>query len=208
VALNQKKKAFADAKRAGKSNRDAAIAAGLSEKTAAQAGSRLAKDPDVIAYLARVSGSTPGNANGEQPDAEAGKQKRLNVVKGGKSKGEPDEEAPRAPTPEERAAMWAALGVERVTQPDPGKADAPVEPGDPAAVGPNMMLLLQNIALGYVEATTEQIKAATAVLPYMYAKRGETGKKDEAKENAKKAASKFGRAPPGPRLAASGGKPA
>ncbi|MCG9046600.1 terminase small subunit [Laribacter hongkongensis] len=51
MALTGKKKAFADAVLAGKSNKDAAVAAGYSEKTASAAGSRLVKDSDVKAYL-------------------------------------------------------------------------------------------------------------------------------------------------------------
>lgn len=52
MALTGKKRLFADAVIAGKSNRDAAIAAGYSPKTASSAGSRLVKDPEVVAYLA------------------------------------------------------------------------------------------------------------------------------------------------------------
>lgn len=52
MALTGKKRLFADAVIAGKSNRDAAIAAGYSPKTASAAGSRLVKDPEVMAYLA------------------------------------------------------------------------------------------------------------------------------------------------------------
>lgn len=53
MALTDKKRRFAEALKSGASNRDAAIAAGYSEKTAAQAGSRLAKDPDVLAHIGR-----------------------------------------------------------------------------------------------------------------------------------------------------------
>lgn len=52
MALTGKKRAFADALKAGKSNKEAAISAGYSVKTAAQAGSRMAKDRDVVAFLA------------------------------------------------------------------------------------------------------------------------------------------------------------
>lgn len=52
MALTGKKRLFADAVIAGKSNRDAAIAAGYSPKTASAAGSRLVKDLEVVAYLA------------------------------------------------------------------------------------------------------------------------------------------------------------
>lgn len=62
MALTDKKRRFADALQSGTSKRDAAIAAGYSEKTASQAGSKLAKDPDVIAAIARktrVKNATP-----------------------------------------------------------------------------------------------------------------------------------------------------
>ena len=51
MALTGKKRAFADAVLAGFSNKEAAIRAGFSEKTASAAGSRTVKDPDVKAYL-------------------------------------------------------------------------------------------------------------------------------------------------------------
>ncbi|ELA8890679.1 terminase small subunit [Acinetobacter baumannii] len=59
MALTEKKKAFALAKRNGKDNKEAAILAGCPEKTASAAGARLAKDPDVIAYLERLEKATP-----------------------------------------------------------------------------------------------------------------------------------------------------
>ncbi|HHP7981858.1 TPA: terminase small subunit [Acinetobacter baumannii] len=59
MALTEKKKAFALAKRNGKDNKEAAILAGCPEKTASAAGARLAKDPDVIAYLERLENATP-----------------------------------------------------------------------------------------------------------------------------------------------------
>ncbi|WP_296261637.1 MULTISPECIES: terminase small subunit [unclassified Pseudomonas] len=52
MALTPKKQAFVSAKRAGASNKDAAIAAGYAASSAAQAGARLAKDKFVIAALA------------------------------------------------------------------------------------------------------------------------------------------------------------
>lgn len=54
MALTVKKKAFAQAKRDGATNKEAAIFAGCSRETASQAGSRMAKDPDVIAYLEQL----------------------------------------------------------------------------------------------------------------------------------------------------------
>ena len=59
MALTGKKRAFADAVLAGFSNKEAAIRAGFSEKTASAAGSRIVKDPDVKAYLDQRRQLTP-----------------------------------------------------------------------------------------------------------------------------------------------------
>ena len=61
MALTSKKRAFIVAVREGASNKDAAIAAGCSEKTASAAGSRLAKDPDVIRELHKLNALFPVN---------------------------------------------------------------------------------------------------------------------------------------------------
>lgn len=55
MALTAKKKAFAQAKHDGGNNKEAAIFAGYSPETASQAGSRMAKDADVISYLERLN---------------------------------------------------------------------------------------------------------------------------------------------------------
>jgi len=59
MALTGKKRAFADAVLAGFSNKEAAIRAGFSEKTASAAGSRNVKDQDVKAYLDQRRQLTP-----------------------------------------------------------------------------------------------------------------------------------------------------
>ena len=53
MTMTTKKRLFAEAKREGKTNTEAAVAAGYSIETAAQAGSRLAKDKDVIGAIDR-----------------------------------------------------------------------------------------------------------------------------------------------------------
>ena len=53
MALTGKKRLFAEALLAGKSNKEAALAAGYSAASASAAGSRLAKDKDVLAHLQR-----------------------------------------------------------------------------------------------------------------------------------------------------------
>ena len=63
MALTAKKKAFAQAKHDGADNKEAAIFAGYSHETASQAGSRLAKDPDVIAHIERLKINTEVKAD-------------------------------------------------------------------------------------------------------------------------------------------------
>lgn len=53
MALTGKKRLFAEALLAGKSNKEAALAAGYSPASASAAGSRLAKDKDVLAHQQR-----------------------------------------------------------------------------------------------------------------------------------------------------------
>lgn len=50
-----------------------------------------------------------------------------------------------------------------------------------------MLTLLQDVALGRVDATPTQVRAAIAAVQYTHAKKGEGGKKEEAAERAKKA---------------------
>jgi phage terminase small subunit len=54
MALTNKKRRFVEAKADGASNREAAEAAGYAAASASAAGSRLAKDPDVVAALEKL----------------------------------------------------------------------------------------------------------------------------------------------------------
>ena len=70
----------------------------------------------------------------------------------------------------------------------------------------DMLQLLKDIALGRVEATSTQVRAAVAAVQYTHTKKGDGGKKDEDADKAKKAGSgKFAPAAP-PKLVAAGGK--
>lgn len=70
----------------------------------------------------------------------------------------------------------------------------------------DMLTLLKDIALGRVEASAGQIRAAIAAVQYTHIKKGDGGKKDEEADKAKKAgAGKFAAAAP-PKLVAAGGK--
>ncbi|MEN4983013.1 terminase small subunit [Acinetobacter modestus] len=59
MALTEKKKMFALAKHKGMDNKNAAMSAGCSEKTASAAATRFMKDQDVIDYLGRLSEAEP-----------------------------------------------------------------------------------------------------------------------------------------------------
>ncbi|WP_396615457.1 hypothetical protein ACHZ97_14360 [Lysobacter soli] len=67
----------------------------------------------------------------------------------------------------------------------------------------DMLQLLQDIALGRVEATGIQVKAAVAAVQYTHAKKGEGGKKEEKKAAAGAiAGGRFAPTPPPPRTRA------
>lgn len=127
MAMTDKKKAFADSLLSGAakniSNREAAIEAGYSEATASQMGSKLAKDKDVLRYMA---------------------QQKLN-----------NSEAIKAEV-KERPKMTG------------NKSD----PKD-------ILLDLLNDA-----DPTIALKAATALMPYMYARIAPAGKKEGEKQSA------------------------
>lgn len=62
---------------------------------------------------------------------------------------------------------------------------------------------LELVALGHMEVSPQQLKALTALLPYVHAKKGAAATKPETP--AKPAAGRYG-VRQGPRLAAAGGK--
>jgi phage terminase small subunit len=67
----------------------------------------------------------------------------------------------------------------------------------------DMLQLLQDIALGKVEATGIQVKAAVAAVQYTHAKKGESGKKEEKKAAAGAiAGGRFAPTAPPPRIRA------
>lgn len=167
MALTGKKQKFAEAKGKGMSNKDAAIAAGYSAASAGAAGSRLAKDPDVLAQLERKAKAKLPKKSA--PAAKAAPAKPLEV---------PRERA----LDDEAETIW-----EQATQFSDPKAFLK------AAMNDNL---------------TEpklRVFAANALMPYFHKKLGDTGKKEQAAVDAKKAAGRFAPAAP-PRLAAAGGK--
>lgn len=76
-----------------------------------------------------------------------------------------------------------------------------VKPGEPLDPRP----MLEQIALGRVVVSPQQLKALLALLPYVHAKKGEGGKKEQKQVQAEKVASRFAPVSP-PKLVAVGGK--
>jgi phage terminase small subunit len=72
MALTDKKRRFVNARAEGASNKEAAIAAGCAPASASAAGSRMAKDPEIVAALGMLNQGAavkPQRRVKEQPDA-------------------------------------------------------------------------------------------------------------------------------------------
>lgn len=157
MALTPKKRAFIAAVREGASNKDAAIAAGCPVKTASAAGSRLAKDSDVIAELHKLDALHPVKAD-------------VKTVKGVK--------APETPhAPEELAAQSESTPF------DLTKALTHRDPKD-------FLLAVMN---DFESEPKLRVDAAKALMPFVHPRKGESGKKEQAKDKAAQvAAGRFG----------------
>lgn len=73
MALTPKKKLYAEARMAGSNIKDSAIAAGYSEETARQSGSRLEKDVDVRRYMGRIDAVESKQKQNAEPKAKEAK---------------------------------------------------------------------------------------------------------------------------------------
>lgn len=82
----------------------------------------------------------------------------------------------------------------------PGAGRKPKPKETPTAIDAtdrDMLKLLQDVALGIIDATPIQVRAAIAAVQYTHAKLGEGGKKEERAQAAKKASGgKFSAAAP------------
>lgn len=72
-----------------------------------------------------------------------------------------------------------------------GRKPKPKTPTTLIEGGTDMLTLLQDVALGRIEASTIQVRAAIAAVQYTHTKKGDGGKKEEQAGKAAKAASKF-----------------
>ncbi|ORL52985.1 terminase [Pseudomonas putida] len=171
MALTSRKRAFIGALREGASNREAAVAAGYSERTASAAGSRLVKDKDVAAELLKL------RALGLMPQDVKGDVKAHVKAKPAEKTSAKDEQAAES---------------------DPA-ADEQPEP-EPAGFDLTQALLhrdpkdfLLSVMNDLGSEPKLRVDAAKALMPFVHPRKGESGKKDQAQANAEKAATgKFG----------------
>lgn len=71
----------------------------------------------------------------------------------------------------------------------------------------DMLQFLTDVALGRIDASQVQVRAAIAAVQYTHTKRGDGGKKDEKADRAQKASTgRFGAPPAPPRLVVGGKK--
>lgn len=182
--LTDRKKLFADAVLRGLSFKDAAASIGLSQKTAKQAGSRMAKDADVAEYLkaarkaARARGRGHTLPSGEKaPDAPAG--------------------WPFGTTPPPAA------------QPEPEQLDSEQDDGltDEQRSGLSPLDYMLAVMRSSKSSKSARMTAAIQAAPYLHARVAPQGKKEAAAAKSKATAGggKFGQTR-APVLAASNGQ--
>jgi phage terminase small subunit len=90
-----------------------------------------------------------------------------------------------------------------ITAKPPSNAGSQPAPEASEAFDPRPVLEL--VAQGLVVVSPQQLRALTALLPYVHGKKGEGGKKEQKQAQAEKVANRFAPAAP-PRLIAAGGK--
>ncbi len=171
MALTSRKRAFIAALREGASNRDAAVAAGYSEKTASAAGSRLVKDKDVAAELAklRALGLMPPDV---KADVKAHVKTRHAPEPSAKSEGAPEPDAENGERAEPEPAGFDLM-----------QALLHRDPKD----------FLLSVMNDLESEPKLRVDAAKALMPFVHPRKGESGKKDQAQAKAEQASTgKFG----------------
>lgn len=157
MTKEEKYRAFAAAVVSGKSNREAAILAGYKAETASQAGSRLAKDPEIV----RLVGELKQGAN---------QATQVAVT-------EAVEVTPTlaTPTTDPNAPAWKrAIRRGEIIELD-GTEYNVTDPKD--------MLTLS--MLGVISPSKAQLDAAKALIPFVHGKIGDQGKKESELERAR-----------------------
>ncbi|MFC3873304.1 terminase small subunit [Neisseria musculi] len=175
MAMNEQKEAFAKAKVRGLSNREAAIAAGYSAKTASASGSRLAKDEDVLAEIASLKEA--GYAAAPERAAD-GVRAHLPSASLPADEAEKAEQAESSESLDRIALAARERAIVRGTTIElDGVVYDQTDPKD-------QLILCQ---LGVLSLNRQQIEAAKSLLPYHHGKVADMGKKDAEREAARNA---------------------
>lgn len=166
MALTAKGKAFAQAVADGMSNKDAAISAGYSEKTAMQQGAKLSKNPEIIAYIEMLTSAkklTP-------------KSKKLTSEK-----------------PNQNTAVQV-VKVEKIES-GPEQAHGQFVGRDEIAIGSHEDPLeyLKSVWMDKEQDEELRVACAKAALPYVHGKVADKGKKQTQEEQAHAAATGGGK---------------
>ena len=157
MSLTAKMRKFAQAVVSGLSNKDSAITAGYAEKTAAQAGAKLAKNPDIISYIEKLKADKKLTSDSQKVKVEKEKVKAENFVE--------------------------VVSVEPEVEQANGQF---VGRDDIAIVGIDDPLeYLKTIWTNKEEDPDLRLKAAQAAMPYVHGKVGTKGKKETQKDEAR-----------------------
>ncbi|MFW1946250.1 terminase small subunit [Acinetobacter guillouiae] len=160
MSLTAKMRKFAQAVVSGLSNKDSAITAGYAEKTAAQAGAKLAKNPDIISYIEKLKADKKLTSDTQKVKAEKDKVKPENFVE--------------------------IVSVERI-EPEVEQANGQFVGRDDIAVGgvDDPLEYLKKVWTNEDEDPDLRLKAAQAAMPYVHGKVGTKGKKETQKDEAR-----------------------
>ena len=173
MTLNARKRAFADALAEGKSQRQSALAAGYANNNQAldKTGGRLVRDPDVIAYLGRAHGVTTSE---------------LPQIDGGRTITDPP---PPKVAVEPPPKVTESPKQQKVTlEPLPTKVTAEPAPrhdGDSWIEDP--LEYLKRVMNDPIEDPKLRADAAKTLMPFVHARKGEVGKKEQKQEAAEQA---------------------
>ena len=168
MALTAKGKAFAQAVADGMSNKDAAISAGYSEKTAAQQGSKLSKNPEIIAYIEKLTSAKKLTPKSKKlTSAKPEQSNPIQVVKVEKIESGPEQ------------VHGQFVGRDEIVI---GSHEDPLE-------------YLKSVWMNKEQDEELRVACAKAALPYVHGKVADKGKKQTKAEEAQAAAKgggKFG----------------
>lgn len=146
--LDPTRQKFVESTLRGNGPKQAAIDAGLSDKTAASAGSRLRKDPKVVAALAAIGFATPGvsapaktpapqNSQSPEPEPEDGHLDDLPVTTDSVEFYEAVLSNPRVPLSKRMEAAKNLLPYQHAKIGEKGKKETKADGAKAAAAGGN-----------------------------------------------------------------------